>query len=129
MRFKILCCFFIFIINSSVTAAGVGNTPYFEIKTPFVVNLANTGSLSFLQVNAELKVKNEDIKKLLYMHLPAIQHTMMMILSEQTAGDIKSVAGKQNLRKKTLKEIQQLLVEQIGTEAIDDIFFTAFIVQ
>jgi len=129
MRLAVLILFFILATANHALASGSSGTPYFEIQTPFVVNLAGTGSLSFLQVNAQLKVKNEQIKELLYVHLPAIQHTVMLILSEQTAADIKTVAGKQKLREKTLKEIQDFLVIQIGDSAIDDIYFTTFIVQ
>ena len=121
--------FCILLTSISAYAAGSSGSPYFEIQTPFVVNLADKGSLSFLQVNAQLKVKSEEIKQKLYLHLPAIQHTVMMVLSEQTSQDIKTVAGKQKLREKTLKEIQDLLLKQIGDKAVEDIYFTAFIVQ
>ena len=100
-------------------AGGGGGTPYFEIATPFVVNLADKGGIAFLQVNAQLKVKNEEIKQHLHSHMPAIQHTVMMVLSEQTSNSIGSVDGKQQLREKTLKEIQSLLTEKIGNPAIE----------
>jgi len=130
MRIPVFILLCVFALPQSVFASGgSGGTPYFEIQTPFVVNLADKGSLAFLQVNAQFKVKNDQMKDYLYIHLPAIQHTMMLILSEQTATDIKTVAGKQKLREKTLKEIQDLLTVQIGDSAIDDIYFTAFIVQ
>ncbi len=130
MRTPIFILLLLFVSPNLVLAGGGGgSTPYFEIQTPFVVNLADKGSLSFLQVNAQLKVKKDEIKDHLYAHLPAIQHTMMLLLSEQTSGDIKTVAGKQKLREKALKEVQDLLTVQIGDPAIDDIYFTAFIVQ
>ena len=129
MRIPVLMLLFTLLVPNSAFASGGSGTPYFEIQTPFVVNLADKESLAFLQVNAQLKVKQDSVKEHLYIHLPAIQHTMMLILSEQTATDIKTVAGKQKLREKTLKEIQDLLTVQIGDAAIDDIYFTAFIVQ
>lgn len=116
--------------QSAVYAAGGGGgTPYFEIATPFVVNLADKGGIAFLQVNAQLKVKNEELKPHLHSHMPAIQHTVMMVLSEQTSSTIRSVAGKQQLREKTLKEIQSVLTEKIGDPAIEEVYFTGFIVQ
>jgi len=115
--------------HSAIAAGSSGSSPYFEIQTPFVVNLADSDQLVFLQVNAQLKMKNEALKDYLFAHLPAIQHTVMLVLSEQIAKDIKTVAGKQRLRDKTLKEIQDLLTVQIGDAAIDDIYFTSFIVQ
>jgi flagellar FliL protein len=116
-------------ISPSFAAGGSGGTPYFSIDTPFVVNLADNNSLAFLQVNAQLKVSNDEVKQQLYVHMPAIQHTMMLVLSEQTADDVKSVAGKQRLREKTLKEVQDLLKKQIGVAAVEEIYFTGFIVQ
>ncbi len=130
MRISVLVLILAFAVPGIATAAASsGPTPYFEIQTPFVVNLADPGSLSFLQVNAQFKVKNNLMKEYLTAHLPAIQHTMMLILSEQTAMDIKTVAGKQRLREITLKEVQDLLATQIGDPIIDDIYFTSFIVQ
>lgn len=110
-------------------SGGSSATPYFDLSTPFVVNLAEKDSLHFLQVNAQLKVSREDVKAELNKHIPAIQHTVMMVLSEQTINDIKSVAGKQKLRETTLKEIQALLQAQIGDPAVDEIYFTGFIIQ
>lgn len=109
-------------------AAG-GSTPYFEIPTPFVVNLADKGSLAYLQVNAQLKITRPELKTVLNAHMPAIQHTMMMLLSEQSAQDINNVQGKQALRERTLKEVQGLLQAQIGEPAVEEVYFTSFIVQ
>ena len=61
--------------------------------------------------------------------MPAIQHSVMMVLSEQTSANIRSVAGKQKLREKTLLEIQTLLIEKIGDPVVEEIYFTGFIIQ
>lgn len=130
MRQFLLSLIGVLISTTSVAGGGGGGaTPYMEIPTPFVVNLAEDNALAFLQVNAQLKVTREDIKKHLYLHMPAIQHTVMLVLSEQSSADIKSVAGKQKLRETTLKEIQGLLEEQIGDPAVDEVYFTGFIIQ
>lgn len=110
-------------------SGGGGDTPYFDMTTPFVVNIRADDGLVFLQVSAQFKVKKPEYKAELTKHMPAIQHTMMLVLSEQTQNDIRTVAGKEKLRQKTLKEVQHLLKEQIGDEAIDEIYFTGFIVQ
>ena len=110
-------------------ASGGGTTPYFEIATPFVVNLADNGQTAFLQVNAQLKIKNQTLKEHLHTHMPAIQHSVMMVLSEQTSDSVRSVAGKQKLREKTLQEIQALLTEKIGDPVVEEIYFTGFIIQ
>ena len=111
------------------SGGGTTNTPYFEIATPFVVNIQSEDGLVFLQVKAQFKVKKPELKSQLTKHMPAIQHTMMMVLSEQTQNDIRSVKGKEKLRGTALKEVQTLLKKQIGDEAVDEIYFTGFIIQ
>lgn len=123
----ILFCFASLVFGAG--GSGAGNTPYFEIPSPFVVNLAEQDSLTFLQVNAQFKVTRPEIKSQLSRHLPAIQHTVMMVLSDQSTSQIKSVAGKEKLRAKTLQEIQSLLQEQIGEPGVEEIYFTGFIIQ
>ena len=69
--------YIVFLLAGStvIHAAGGGGgspSPYFEIPTPFVVNLADDNHISFLQVNAQFKVKNNEHKSLLHNHMPGI---------------------------------------------------------
>ena len=127
--FSLLALSSVTLTPTAFAAGSSGGTPYFEIATPFVVNITNEGGAAFLQVNAQFKVKNEELKQHLYSHLPAIQHTVMLVLSEQTASGIRSVKGKQKLREVTLKEIQEFLTAQIGDPIVEEIYFTGFIIQ
>ncbi len=114
----------------SFASGGGGGTPYFEITTPFVVNITDKdGGSAFLQVNTQLKVKNEELKEYLHAHLPALQHTIMLVLSEQTVSGIRTVQGKQRLRAITLKEIQDFFMQQVGDPIVEEIYFTGFIIQ
>ncbi len=104
-------------------------TPYFEIAAPFVVNIQGDSSINFLQVNAQLRVTKPEVKGKLTLHLPAIQHVMIMILSEQNTKSLRSLEGKQRLRDDTVKEIQTLLTREIGEPAVEEVYFTAFVIQ
>jgi flagellar FliL protein len=102
---------------------------YFAIEQPFVVNLSGAANLTYLQVNVQFKLKKPEFRAPLQTQLPAIEHTMVMLLSDQTVNSIKSVQGKQALRETALKSIQQLCQTLIGDPAIDDVYFTGFIIQ
>lgn len=108
---------------------GASTTPYFEIAAPFVVNIQGESAINFLQVNAQLRVSKPEIKSKLTLHLPAIQHVMIMILSEQNTKNLRSLDGKQRLRDETVKEIQALLTKEIGEPAVEEVYFTAFVIQ
>lgn len=122
------------LINSVTYASGGGgggdaNNPYFDITTPFVVNIQSENGMNYLQVQAQLRLSNPELKSKLSANLPAIQHTMMMLLSEQNAKDLRSVAGKQKLRETVLKELQKLLEKEIGEPAVEEVLFAGFIIQ
>lgn len=114
---------------SAWAASGGGGTPYFEIPDPFVVNIRGEDPITFLQVNAQLKTSERSLKTKLQEHLPAIRHTMIMVLSEQDVDSLRSLSGKEQLRKQTLEELQALLQEHTGEVAVDNVYFTGFIIQ
>ena len=110
-------------------SGGANTSPYFEIAAPFVVNIQGETSINFLQVNAQLLVTKPEVKGKLTLHLPAIQHVMIMVLSEQNTKNLRSQEGKQRLRDDTVKEIQAILTKEIGEPAVAEVYFTAFVIQ
>ena len=117
------------ISHSMASSDGGNGSLYFAIDTPFVVNLTGKDTLTYLQVNVQFKLKNVEYRTPLQAQMPAIQHTMVMLLSDQTIDSIKSVQGKQALRETALKSLQELCQTLIGDPAIDDIYFTGFVIQ
>ena len=117
------------VMNHAAHAESSQNNPYFEIPTPFVVNLTGDDAVTFLQVHAQLKVSTAEHKSLLNKHLPGIMHTIMMVLSDQTRNSISGLEGKQKLRTATVKEVQAFMQKETGNPVIEDVLFTSFIVQ
>jgi flagellar FliL protein len=102
---------------------------YFAMEKPFVVNLSGSDALTYLQVNVQFKLKKADFREKLQKQLPAVENTLVMLLSDQTVASIKSVQGKQALRKTALKSVQQVCKKLIGDPTIDAVYFTGFIIQ
>lgn len=130
---KYLLVIIVWAVTCNVYASSEGGesatTPYFEIATPFVVNIQDETSMKFLQVTAQLRLSRPELKTQIAKNLPAIQNVMMLVLSEQTVKDIRTLAGKQKVREQTLKELQGFLEKEIGDPAIAEILFTSFIIQ
>ena len=115
--------------HSFASSEGGNGSLYFAIEPAFVVNLAGKDALTYLQVNVQFKLKKPEYRVQLQANMPAIQYTMMMLLSDQTIKSINSVQGKQALRETALKSMQELSQKLIGDPAIDDIYFTGFVIQ
>lgn len=127
-------CLFVLVLcmhmaSGFASSGGKEESAFFAIEKPFVVNLSGGDNLTYLQVNVQFKLKNPELRPKLKMQLPAIEHTMVMLLSDQTVNKIKSVQGKQALRQTALKSVQQVCQKLIGDPVIDDVYFTGFIIQ
>ncbi|MBI3561391.1 MAG: flagellar basal body-associated FliL family protein [Gammaproteobacteria bacterium] len=120
---------FCVVVQASSGSGEAGASPYYEITTPFVVNLQDETATKFLQVNAQLRLNRPDLKSQVTRYLPMIQHSMMLLLSEQDAKVIRSVEGKQKLREQALKEIQTVLEKETGEPVVAEVLFTGFIIQ
>lgn len=123
----VLC---LYSITSYASEGGGKTNPlYFAMSKPFVVNLTSKSGLSYLQVNVQFKLKKADMREKFKDQLPAVENAMVMLLSSQTVDSIRSVKGKQTLRKSALQSVQQVCEKLIGSPVIDDVYFTGFIIQ
>lgn len=110
--------------NSSTDGSG-----YLPLKPAFVVNIRDGRRSRFLQVEIQLKLSDmKQGEKILY-HDSIIRHTILMLLSHQEATDLYSSTGKNRLRLKALDKIRTALKTEFTTLAIDDLYFTTFIIQ
>ena len=71
--------------------------------------------------------ETDDIEDAQY-HMPAIRHTLLMLLSEQTEHTIKSSADRKRLMDEALTGIQELLVHETGAPVLEGVYFTDFVV-
>ena len=62
-------------------------------------------------------------------HRPAIRHTLLMLLSEQTPDTVKTGSDKKRLMEEALVKIQALMVAETGTPNIEAVLFTDFVLE
>ena len=122
----------IFLMLSTAHAqsgGGGGDSNYYLIEPPVVVNIYDPKRIKFIQVDTQVKVEDASVIKSIEKHKPAIRHSMLMLLSSQNLKDMKSVKGKEKLRKEALLAIQKVLKENTGKEGVSELYFTGFIIQ
>ena len=104
---------------------------YVSLGKPMVLNL--TGGkrrrLTFLQVAADVLVKDDEAKAVVEQHIPAIRHQLILTLSEQKADDLKSPATREKIRQQLTNQVRDMIEEMTDNNDIDEILFTTFLVQ
>ncbi len=102
---------------------------YFTLNPPFVVNFVGKGRAQFLQVNIDGMTRDPSVKEDITLHLPHIRNNVVMILSGKNYDELITMEGKESLRQELLAEIKKILRKETGKDAIEDIYFTNFVMQ
>jgi flagellar FliL protein len=103
---------------------------YISLGAPLVLNLSSQRSrTTYLQLTADVLIRDADSEDIIKTHIPAIRHQLIVLLSEQSAKDMKSPSKREEIRKTATAKIQTLITELSNNEDIGDILFSSFLVQ
>lgn len=103
----------------------------FPAKPPIQIDFTrqSEGLVSILQAEVALMSHDQAIIDITEVNLTMIKHSLRRFLSKQTMEDVNSVAGREELQKKSLAMINKILKEESGKDGIEALFFTSFILQ
>lgn len=133
MQKLILCAIILLLGFTQARAAKDESTPtssaYVSLGDPMVLNLSGNSRLTFLQISADVLVSDSDAEETIQLHVPAIRHRLIMLLSEQKASDIKSPDKREEIRRQATAQVQSLMVDLSGSNDVSDILLSSILVQ
>ncbi len=110
--------------------AEVSEVPiYFSFADPFTVNFETDRGLRFLQLSIELMSYQQEAIDAVQVHLPVIKNNLILMLSSQSYGTLITIEGKEEIRKMAINEIQAILTKYEVEAAIEEVYFTNFVMQ
>jgi len=103
---------------------------YLSLEPAIVTNFGAPSRPGYLKADIVLRVRGDsDSRAQVRHHFPLLRHHLLMLLHRQTAGELDSSEGREELRQLALATVQQLLEEETGATLVDDLLFSSFIVQ
>ena len=105
------------------------SSAYVSLGEPMVLNLSGPKRLTFLQISADVLVSDSDAESTIKTHVPAIRHSLIMLLSEQKAGDIKSPTKREEIRQQATARVKGLMAELADSQDVSDVLFSSILVQ
>ncbi len=103
-------------------------TTYFEFPGDFTTNLK--GSRKFLQVSVGVSTQyDEKVMEIVDSHQLALRSEILSTISDFTEEDISGSEGKKNLSKRLIEVLNKKLESLDEFPGIEDVYFTAFILQ
>ena len=115
------------------TQATEENNPqlaYFTLEPDLTTNFYTKGQrLGYIQVRIDIMVANSMDLPLIELHQPLIRDAVVELLGKQSEDAIKSLAGRENLRKTLVEQLNNILLPETGRTLIADLLFTKYIYQ
>ncbi len=94
----------------------------------FTVNFDYQGRIRYVQADMQLMAHSQDIIDKAQKNMPAVRNRLIMLLSDQDFEALRQVEGKEALRGEVRDAVNETL-KVSGDEAIQDVFFTSFVLQ
>lgn len=109
---------------------GEAHILYEDLEPAFVVNFHGNPEAKLLQVSISVATEDQAVLDAVKKHLPMIRNNLLMLMSAEDPGSLKTTEGKEALRAKLLEEINAIVKKQARKkDGLQEIYFTAFIMQ
>ncbi len=102
---------------------------YLPLEPALVVNFDRHGRVGYLQAGLQLMAREQSVIDAAQANLPMIRNSLLILLSAQSYAELSSREGKEQLRQKTLDEVNGVLDRVDAPGHIEAVYFTAFVMQ
>ena len=102
---------------------------YFEIKPEIVVNFIGDSRPRNMLVSLTLVTYDEMAVEAMALHSPVIRNDLLLLFSGLESGPLMTREGKEALRKNILEIVRKIMLERYESEAVEDVYFTRFVMQ
>lgn len=106
-----------------------GDPSYVELKPAFTVNLAPEDPVGFLQISMQVLTFNDEVAEELEKHKPLIRNNLLVLFGQQKSAELRAPDGKERLQQSALETVQTVINEHGSGGAVDNVFFTSFVMQ
>ena len=111
--------------------AQTNNYAYFGLEPDIITNYlgSNARKLGYVRITVELLLENADYLEAAEHHSPLIRSTIIDIFGRQTEEKVKSLTGREDIRRTSLEQLRELMKKETGAEMIKDVIFTKYLYQ
>ncbi|QYK12855.1 flagellar basal body-associated protein FliL [Shewanella rhizosphaerae] len=131
-KFALLCLMLVISVLSLGAFAEeeevVDTYAYYGFEPDIVTNyISNRKKLGFVKISVELMVKVPEDLIVLEHHDPLLRAAIIEILGAQTEDKVKSLTGKEEIRRECYDTLNRLLEQEIGKPLIVNLLFTKYL--
>jgi flagellar FliL protein len=102
---------------------------YYDMGKSLIVNFPKGSGASLIQVSVSLLAKGAETVEAIKKHEPMIRNNLLMAISAKGPKNLKTREGKEELRATMLDEVGKVMERMTKKNKVENIFFTAFVMQ
>lgn len=102
---------------------------YYSIDPSFVVNLMDSRSIRFVQIQVDLMTRDEEVAELLEKYLPRIRNDLIMQFSKLNREAIEGEAARIKIQQEALNTVNAVLKAEAGRGGVEAVYFSKFVMQ
>jgi flagellar protein FliL len=102
---------------------------YHPLDPAFVVNLADTDAVRYLQADVQLVSRDADTLAAFDAHAPAIRNRLLLLFGQQSALQLGQRSGKERLQQAAREEVRALLKAEGAPAEVEAVIFTSLVTQ
>lgn len=106
---------------------GEGGGQYVTLEQGFTSNLRDSDS--YVQLSLAVSTTDSAGAEAVEANEPALRSAVLELLAEQSYETVSSSAGRAGLRKAIKRSLDDVMRHKVGSGGIDNVYFTAFVVQ
>ncbi len=104
---------------------------YHSVDKPFIVNFQkqSDNKVKYMQIKLKVMARDPDAIDAFKLHLPAIQHELLMLFFSQNYDAMNTQEGTRALRQEALSTINAILTAEGEEQSLNAVYFTSLIMQ
>lgn len=112
-------------------ATAAKNYGYYGLEPDIVTNYLSDGSrkLGYVRLTVELMLEDVSYLEAAEHHSPLLRATIINIFGRQPEEKVKSLTGREEIRRACLEKVRELIKKETGSDMIKDVIFTKYLYQ
>jgi flagellar FliL protein len=102
---------------------------YYAMDPAFVVNLADTDAVHYLQADVQLMTRDPATLAALQAQAPALRNRLLLLFGQQSTQSLAQRRGKEQLQAQALAEVRAVLKGEGAPDKVEAVYFTSLVTQ
>lgn len=114
---------------SSFTSRAESTVGYFGFEPDIITNYIGQSNkkLGYVRITVDLMLNDMSTIAIVEHHTPLLRDAIVEILSKEPEEKIKSLTGREEIRKRCAEKLKTLLKQETGQEIIREVLFTKYL--